>query len=62
MKVFNKPKEAEKLRLSIIDAGKDAVISVDLKDIPAGESVESFLQKIKDSGIVIIDSDETCSE
>ena len=57
MKTFNKPEKAKELNLGIIEIpDKDAVITIDIKNIPPGYSVDDFIQLIKDEGIAIVDT------
>ena len=54
-KVFNKPEEAEELKLGIIQAGEASVIKINLADLPNGMSVDDFLAMIKERGICLVD-------
>ena len=54
MKVFNKPEEAARLKLKIVDH----YIGLDIKDIPKNMSIDDMMSLIREKGIELIDNEQ----
>lgn len=46
---------ANQMKLSLIEAGDELYLKIDVKDIPQGMTPEQFIQFVKDEGVALVD-------